>query len=130
MEDTTDFPSRNLSQNPDLPYSLARPFLRQVPLSLWDMLKFNAYAFHASITLLTQLLIILDASYEADGFTPAKEYCIHVPGEQMDDASLHVVKMRVKNLKKALRPLDVPATKTAVSRLLRTLENKYINFGE
>ena len=94
------------------------------------MLKFNAHAFHASITLLTQLLVTLDASYEADGFTPAKEYCIFVPGEQMDDTSLLVVKTRVKNLKKALKPLNVPATKKEVSRLLSTLESKYINFGE
>ena len=94
------------------------------------MLKFNAHAFHASITLLTQLLVTLDASYEADGFTPAKEYCIFVPGEQMDDTSLLVVKTRVKNLKKALKPLNVPTTEKEVSRLLSTLESKYINFGE
>ena len=34
------------------------------------MLKFNAHAFHTSITLLTRLLVHLDASYEADGATP------------------------------------------------------------
>ena len=99
-------------------------------MSLWDMLKFNAHAFHTSITLLTRLLVHLDASYEVDGVTPSQEPCVFVPGKQMDKPSLSVVTQRVKRLKKALKPLNVPATKKEVSRLQKALESEYISYGE